>query len=417
MNVVAERTQGARGVPSLSDSSQLRPAHWAYENRRLIDIAVAVAVFFLDSMFLTGMYVWGQFPLPVFVVALALSVSICVLYVMRRRSLPVVFLCILILATVGVFVTGIGLSLAPVLVLGLMIYALGTQSGWRIAVAAVIAACVWVGVAGVPVVQDDRARVGEIGMLMLGYVLAVLIGMLTRSRRARFEALQERTAQLARERDAQALIAAAEERARIAREMHDIVSHSLGTMVVMADGAAQTVEADPRQAGQAMERVRDTGREAMTEMRRMLNVLRDESAATRAPQPGLAQLDRLIEETRSTGLRVDLILAGVPTALSPGVDLAAYRIVQEALTNARKHGGRLLSLITVTVSYLESVVELRVADDGREPGSAARTVSGSGHGLVGMRERVTAYGGTLETGPRPGGGFEVHATLPTGGQG
>ncbi len=404
-------------MPSVSTPSRVRPVHWLHENRRLIDIAIAVAVFVLDLMFLTGMFAWGELPPVVFGGALALSASICVLYVVRRRSLVVVFVCILALATGVVFVTGIGLSLAPVLVLGLMLYALGTRRGWKIAVPAVIAACVWVGVAGVPVVQDDRARVGEIGMLMLGYVLAALIGMLTRSRRARFEALQERAAQLARERDAQALVAAAEERARIAREIHDIVSHSLGTMVVMADGAAQTVEANPQQAGQAMARVRDTGREAMTEMRRMLNVLRDDSAATRAPQPGLALLDRLIEETRSTGLRVDLIVAGVPTALPSGVDLAAYRIVQEALTNARKHGGRLLSVITVTVSYLDSVVELRVVDDGREPGSEARTVAGSGHGLVGMRERVTAYGGSLETGPRPGGGFEVHATLPTGGPG
>lgn len=185
-------------------------------------------------------------------------------------------------------------------------------------------------------------------------------------------------------------------------------------MVVMADGAARTAESAPQEASRAMARVRDTGREAMAEMRRMLDVLRDDEAALRAPQPGLDSLERLLEENRATGMRVDLTVTGSPVELPTGVDLAAYRIVQEALTNARKHGGPLLSLVMVAITYRDAVIDLRIADDGAGVNAEA-PASRSGHGLVGMRERVTAYGGWLKTGPRPQRGFEVHAVLPIGG--
>lgn len=144
----------------------------------------------------------------------------------------------------------------------------------------------------------------------------------------------------------------------------------------------------------------------------MLDVLRSDDQAMRAPQPGLGHLDRLIGEARASGLRVDLRVTGTPVTVPAGVDLAAYRIVQEALTNARKHGGPLLSLVTVTVRYLDDAVEVQIVDDGREP--ALTGARSRGHGLVGMRERATAYGGTLVTGPRASGGFEVRAVLPIG---
>ena len=148
----------------------------------------------------------------------------------------------------------------------------------------------------------------------------------------------------------------------------------------------------------------------------MLDVLRDDSSASRSPQPGLGRLDRLVEETRQTGLRVDLHIEGEPVALPAGLDLAAYRIVQESLTNARKHGGPLLSVVTVTLSYAATELSLRIVDDGSPAatGSAAEVPWTTGHGLVGMRERASAYGGSLEAGPRSDGGFKVHAVLPIG---
>lgn len=242
-------------------------------------------------------------------------------------------------------------------------------------------------------------------------VLIGLSGALVRSRRARLRALEDRAARLERERDARARIAAAEERARIARELHDIVSHSLGTMTVMADGASRVAEADPQRGSRMMARVRDTGRDAMTDMRRMLNVLRSDDPAAREPQPGLAQLEQLLDTVRATGVRVDLAVEGERTGLAPGVDLAAYRIVQEALTNARKHGGPMLSRVEVSLTHRRESLELRISDDGR---GADTLREGAGHGIVGMRERAAAYDGSLRLGPRPGGGLEVRALLSLG---
>ena len=242
---------------------------WAWAYRRLIDAAVAILVFAYDLLFLVSMLVGGEFTPLMFVTALVLSLAICVLYLFRHRSLPWTFAGMFTAAAAQVAI-GIGLAPASVTVLGFMLYAIGSWGTWRLLIPAVVLTAGWTVLAGIPVVRDDRARVGEIGMLMLAYVLVALVGRLLRGRRERFEALQARAEQLTRERDAQAAIAAAEERTRIAREIHDIVSHSLGTMVVMADGAAQTATADPEQAGVAMAQVRDTGRDAMNEMRRML---------------------------------------------------------------------------------------------------------------------------------------------------
>lgn len=217
---------------------------WAWAYRRLIDAAVAILVFAYDLLFLVSMLVGGEFTPLMFVTALVLSLAICVLYLFRHRSLPWTFAGMFTAAAAQVAI-GIGLAPASVTVLGFMLYAIGSWGTWRLLIPAVVLTAGWTVLAGIPVVRDDRARVGEIGMLMLAYVLVALVGRLLRGRRERFEALQARAEQLTRERDAQAAIAAAEERTRIAREIHDIVSHSLGTMVVMADGAAQTATADP----------------------------------------------------------------------------------------------------------------------------------------------------------------------------
>ena len=374
------------------------------------------ALFLYDSMNLGVQYVGlDVISRTGLVVALILAAGMCFAYVYRRQS-PWITTVGVYAAAWGYVVLGIGLSPAPIVAVALMLYFLTASKGWKAAGAATLLATVWITAAAQPLLSKEYVRIGEVGLLVLAAWLIAVVGLLSRARRERLQALADRADQLARERDAREAIAAAEERARIAREIHDIVSHSLGTMVVMADGAAQTVASSPEQAGHAMERVRDTGRDAMGEMRRMLDVLRDDSSASRSPQPGLNRLDRLVDETRQTGLRVDLHIEGEPVALPAGLDLAAYRIVQESLTNARKHGGPLLSVVTVTLSYAPTELSLRIVDDGSPAatGSAAEVPWTTGHGLVGMRERASAYGGSLEAGPGPGGGFEVRAFLPIG---
>jgi signal transduction histidine kinase len=218
---------------------------------------------------------------------------------------------------------------------------------------------------------------------------------------------RERRVQLAeRERDLAAREAVVAERARIARELHDVVAHSVSVMVVQAQAGPRLP--DEERVRDAFGSIETTGREALVELRRLLGVLRggEEHAAT-APQPGLASIEALVEQVREAGLRVDLRVEGEPAALPPGIDLSAYRIVQEALTNALKHAGR--AEAEVIVRYETAAVELEILDNGIGPHTR---VNGSGHGLVGMRERVALYGGLLEAGSRNGHGFAVRARLP-----
>ena len=206
--------------------------------------------------------------------------------------------------------------------------------------------------------------------------------------------------------------ATAEERARIARELHDVVAHSVSVMVVQVSGVRRLLRAEQTREREALLSVEQTGRQALAEMRRMLGVMRssDETRAELAPQPGLEHLDRLIAQVEEAGLPVTLRVEGDRRELSPGVDLSAYRIVQEGLTNALKHAKG--ANAEVVVRYVDSCVELEIADDG--PGLGAS--DGQGHGLVGMRERAAIYGGTLETGTRDGGGFVLRAQLPVEGR-
>jgi signal transduction histidine kinase len=213
--------------------------------------------------------------------------------------------------------------------------------------------------------------------------------------------------ELRRDREAQARAAVAAERERIARELHDVIAHSLSVMVVQAQAADRVLEGEHPSAREALASIDATGRQALTEMRRLVGMLREQVDPGLAPQPGLGQLDALIERVGDAGLPVDLVVEGPPRPLAPGVDLAAYRIVQEALTNALKHAGP--ATARVVVRYGDDDMELEVADDGR----GARAAEGNGHGLAGMRERVAVYGGMLESGPRDERGFLVRARLPT----
>jgi signal transduction histidine kinase len=201
-----------------------------------------------------------------------------------------------------------------------------------------------------------------------------------------------------------------EERARIARDVHDIVTHSLSVMVALTDGAAYTLPASPERAADAVEKASEIGRQAIAEMQRVLEVLREGGPPghERHPQPGLSQLNGLFTEVRAAGLPVEFVVTGRPPAMASGAELAIYRVVQEALTNIRKHTAA-GTTARVRLGHFAECVEVEITDDGRpgvpDPAGTERT----GHGLAGMRERVAVYGGLLQAGPLPGGGWRVYA--------
>jgi signal transduction histidine kinase len=256
----------------------------------------------------------------------------------------------------------------------------------------------------------ERILGSVLSLTMLGTAAAVT-GMNMRTRRAYLASLEDRAVRLERERDQQAQLAVAGERARIAREMHDIVTHNLSVMVALADGAVFAQQRSPERATTAMRQISGTGRQALTDMRRFLGVLRDdEPDALRHPMPGLAQLESLADQVRAAGLPTRLDLEGDPGPVPAAAQLTVYRLVQEALTNTLKHTAKGASA-QVRVRCSADEVSLVVTDDGR---AAATASPGSGHGLAGMRERTAAYGGALNAGPLPDGGWRVAARLGLG---
>ena len=250
-------------------------------------------------------------------------------------------------------------------------------------------------------------------LFLSAMVVAALFAGLTVASGSRYLAwMDERARRLEVERDQQAVIAAAAERTRIARELHDIVSHSLSVVITLADAAAVVSRADPARGVEAMTEASEVGRRALTDMRAMLGVLRtDEPAAGLAPQPGIGDLGALVERIRATGLPVDLTVEGRPFPLGAAAELTAYRIVQEALTNTLRHAAARHA--SVTIAYDEPQVRIRIVDDGIAKAPAGRR----GHGIDGMRERAALHGGTLRAGPTPDSaeGWLVEATL--GGRG
>ncbi|MDF3288383.1 sensor histidine kinase [Streptomyces silvisoli] len=254
--------------------------------------------------------------------------------------------------------------------------------------------------------SPERGAKTFVGLCALA-LAAGMIGANMRNRRAYLAALEDRAARLERERDQRAQLAVAGERARIAREMHDIVTHSLSVMVALADGAAFAATRAPEKSAAAMEQVSGTGRQALTDMRRFLGVLRaDEPDALRHPQPGIGQLDGLAAQVRAVGLPVRLRVEGDVASVPAAAQLTVYRLVQEALTNTLKHAAAGVRA-SVRVSCPGDRVEVEVRDDGHPVPSSGE----GGHGIDGMRDRVAAYGGQVEAGPLPGGGWRVAACL------
>lgn len=266
--------------------------------------------------------------------------------------------------------------------------------------------------------QQGPLRIPTAYIVLINVMTATVcffIGRTVCNRRAYMAALEDRTRTYQATQHALTAQAVAAERRRIARELHDVVAHHVSVMGVLATGSRRTLRRDPAAADEALATIEETGRSALREMRRLLDVLRtddSEPADELAPQPGLAGVGVLVEQIREAGLPATLHVDGDPPALDPGVALTVYRIVQEALTNALKHAGA--ATVEVRLSFGTYWLIVEVCDNGRGPRSGVPPI---GHGLLGMRERVSLYGGTLRTGPRSGGGYRVYAKIPLEGTG
>jgi signal transduction histidine kinase len=332
--------------------------------------------------------------------AAALLVLVSALVLIWRRRAPVTVLLVSLAAVVAYtclgYVNGAAL-LNPVV--ALYAVAVACPTTWAVGLSLLTAIALMAASAGF----DPFGATGGGFYLIPGLVAAaLLLGLWVASRHAYAR----------RESEEQARRAVDAERLRIARELHDVVAHTMATINVQAGVAGHVIDSQPEQAAQALEAIKQASKEGLRELRAILNVLRqaDEHEDT-APAPRLAQLGGLIEGTERAGLPTTLTVHGDPRPVSSTVEVAAYRIVQESLTNALRHAGA--SAATVTLSYGDPDLRLEIIDDGRGV-NADPTSSGGGHGIAGMRERATAARGTLEAGPRPGGGFRVCARLPLG---
>jgi signal transduction histidine kinase len=300
-------------------------------------------------------------------------------------------------------------SITPLLALPMVVYAVAAYCDRRRAFAGLVAVLVLVWVA---VLMSD----GSVGEDFLFTALLIfgpwLVGRIVAARGELAMELRDKADRLEREQEKQAQLAVAHERARIARELHDVVAHNVSVMVVQSAAARRMIDHDASKAKEALGSVEQTGRAALKEMRRMVGMLGSdpEEPLALAPQPSVEELDWLVERAREAGLEVDLTIEGEKRRLESGVDLSAFRIVQEALRNTLQHAGP--ASAKVTIRYGEHDVEVDVSDNGR--GVPAKTANGAvtGQGLVGMRERVAMLGGEIEAGYRKDGGFGVHAKLP-----
>ncbi len=347
------------------------------------------------------------------VVHAALAALITLPLLLRRRY-PVAVIATVTLAASIQFQLGGDLA-QPWFALLLAIYALGAHAELPLAAIGLVPVA-----AALLIVDLPRLLAGapadEVAPIWATVALAWVAGRWVRGRRRESADLRHAAARLELEREARAAAAVADERARIARELHDLVAHSMSVINLQAQGARRVLDEDPAAAAQALAAIEAASREGLDEMRRLLAVLRtSDDRSDLRPQPGLGQLAPLVAQVREAGLDVSLNVEGDPRPLPPGVELAAFRVVQEALTNALKHGrpGR----AQVRLRYRAAEVEIEI-DNQTELGVAAPNPAaevdreGPGHGLIGMRERVSLYGGAFEAGRRPGGAFVVRARLP-----
>jgi signal transduction histidine kinase len=383
---------------------------WA-RHQRTADVLVTLVYALPEGIARIVTYVDGSIPPALNTLALLLgAVTAVALYVRRSRPIPAL---VIALAVTSLFLWSSSSMGGIALVISL--YSVAVHHSVRAA---------WIGL-GATAISLTLAGIVTVGMFedvwsndvlsaLILCLFAVLIGINIGNRVRYIGALVDRAGQLARERDQQAQLAAASERSRIAREMHDIVAHSLSVMIRLADGAEAMAEKDPEASLAAIRNVGSTGRASLADMRRLLGVLRDEESelAERMPQPTLHELPQLVESYRSAGLPVSLTISGVaPTG--QGAQVTIYRAVQEALTNALRYA-RQPTQVRVVLDCSDSVVTLTVTDDGAA-GPRPESV-GTGRGLIGMAERAALYGGTVESGPQSNGGWRVRMTMPEAGE-
>jgi signal transduction histidine kinase len=323
-----------------------------------------------------------------------------------RRTAPIAALLIGMVAAVAGTAAGVPLHtpVTPVLFIILATYAVGLREPLPRAVAALVLGLALLAAAMLIGRHNGEPYDGtDIPWVTLLASAPWFVGRAMRGRVRESEALERRAEQLERDR----LVAVAQERARIARELHDVIAHSVSVMVVQAGAAEEVLKRDPATAVEPLRSVQETGRQALVEMSRLVGLLRDESSELGlAPQPRLHELPALVEQVREAGLPVELRVEGAGRAIPLGIELTAYRVVQEALTNALKHAGE--ARASVRLRYEPAAIELEVTDDG----AGATNGHVGGHGLAGMRERVSVFGGEMSAGPRPGGGFGVRVRLP-----
>jgi signal transduction histidine kinase len=331
-----------------------------------------------------------------------------------RRRYPLLVLAVTAVHFPFYWAVGQVNEIASWLVLGVAVYSAAVYGDRRRAHWAVVtAALLVIGIAVLPglVAGGRPVELAAVALFdAMPFVLGWSLGTTMRTLREYRAELEERNRQLDREREANARRAVLEERVRIARELHDVVAHHVSVMGVQAGVARRLFDRDPREAVAAIGSVETAGRQAIADLQQLVGVLRREEGDDLAPQPSLRRLPELVEQMRQAGLPVQLTTSGRPRPLPAGVELSAYRIIQEALTNTLKHAGP--ARAAVAIRYDDGAVELEVLDDGRGP-PPGRPEAG-GKGLVGMRERVSLYGGRLDAGARPGGGFRVHALLRDG---
>lgn len=331
-----------------------------------------------------------------------------------RRRAPLVVLAVVVVGFAVAWPaersTG-GVTFTAVFGLLIAVFSVGAYAERARAVPVVAVAAAMVVAMLVADVRAGYLRPADAAGSLVFFAVGFYAGELVRVRHLRAQALEERAAALERARDERARAAVAEERARMARELHDILAHTLSTMVLQAGAARQVLRSDPATVEELLLSIERTGREALGEVRRLLGLLRaNDDAGGLGPQPTLASIDGLVEETSKAGLPVDLRVEGEPVALSAGLDLSAYRIVQEALTNALKHAGP--ARAEVVIRYGDRELELAITDDGAGGRAGPADGQPAGHGLLGMQERVALYGGSMTAGPRAGGGYALHARLP-----
>ena len=371
---------------------------WALD--ALLALAAATAgVLILGSMLPPGSV--GPRTAAAYALVVAHSLPIAL---RRRFPLPVLAWA---LAT-GLAFASLGLNLVPLgLSILVYVYSVASLCPRRVSLAGLAAteAMIILVFLARPEALGDRSS-------LLGDCLAVAaawwLGDGTRRRQEAAVAASQRAAELERAREELARTAVVEERLRIARELHDVVAHSMSIIAVQSGVGAHVLDSQPEEARKALAAVEATSRQALTEMRRLLGVLREvEPSGSLAPSPGLAEVDGLAADVARAGARVEVRIEGTRPELPLGLDLSAYRIVQEALTNVVRHAGP--ATARVCIRYATDAVDIEVVDDGRGGRTPDR---GDGHGIVGMRERAAVYGGSLDAGPLPGGGFRVAAHLP-----